>query len=234
MIGIYKKELVQYFTSFIGYIFICAFLVISGIYFYIVNLASLNSDIKVFFNSIASVIIFLIPMLTMRIYSEERKQKTEELLLTSPIRIYDIIVGKYLAAMTVFGIPLVITCAFPIILSIYGTPQILVTIGNYFGIVLLASAFVAIGIFISVLAENQLVSAICTYSILLMLFTLDSIAVFVSNSIILKIVELLSIKLHYEQFTYGVLNIADVVYFLSISVLFIFLSIHVLERKKIL
>ncbi len=233
MQGIYQKELMQYFKSMIGYLFIAVFLCIAGAVFYTVNLASLSTDIKVFFSNIIPFLIFLMPILTMRIYSEEKKQKTEELLLTSPLEVHQIVLGKFWAAFTVFAIPLVITLAFPVVLSIYGTMELYVTLGNYVGITLIASSFLAIGIFVSVLSENQIIAAILTYSILIATYSVDTLTYFVSNEALLAVIEFVSVNAHYSKLTYGVLALADVVYFLSITVLFLYASVLVIERKRV-
>lgn len=233
MQGIYQKELMQYFKSMIGYLFIAVFLCIAGAVFYTVNLASLSTDIKVFFSNIIPFLIFLMPILTMRIYSEEKKQKTEELLLTSPLEVHQIVLGKFWAAFTVFAMPLVITLAFPVVLSIYGTMELYVTLGNYVGITLIASSFLAIGMFVSVLSENQIIAAILTYSILIATYSVDTLTYFVSNEALLAVIEFVSVNAHYAKLTYGVLNLVDVVYFLSITVLFLYASVLVIERKRV-
>lgn len=233
MEGIYQKELMQYFKSMIGYVFIAVFLCISGGVFYTVNLASLNSDIKTFFSNIIPFLIFLVPILTMRIYSEEKKQKTEELLLTSPLDIHEIVLGKFLAAFTVFAIPLALTLAFPAVLWVYGTMEGLVVIGNYVGIILIAASFIAIGLFVSVLSENQIIAAIVTYSILIATYSVDTLTYFVTNPVLLAVIEFVSVNAHYLKLTYGVLDLIDVVYFISITVLFLYASVLVIERKRV-
>ncbi len=233
MAGIYQKELMQYFKSMIGYLFIAVFLSISGAVFYTVNLASLNSDIKTFFASIIPFFIFLIPILTMRIYSEEKKQKTEELLLTSPLEIHQIVLGKFWAAFTVFAIPLAATLVFPLVLWVYGTMEGLVVLGNYVGIVLIGGSFIAIGLFISILSENQIIAAILTYSVLIATYSVDTLTYFVSNPVALAVIEFVSVTAHYVKLTYGVLDLPDVMYFLSITALFLYASVLVIERKRV-
>lgn len=233
MEGIYRKELTQYFKSMIGYVFIAVFLCIAGGVFYTVNLASLNADIKTFFANIISFLIFLIPILTMRIYSEEKKQKTEELLLTCPLEIHQIVLGKFLAAFTVFAIPLAVTLAFPVVLWVYGTVEGLVVLGNYVGIVLIAGSFIAIGLFVSVLSENQIIAAIITYSILIATYSVDTLTYFTSSPLVLAVVEFASVNGHYAKLTYGVLDLADVVYFISITALFLYASVLVIARKRV-
>lgn len=233
MRGIYHKELNQYFKTSIGYIFIAMFLVISGVYFFLVNLAPGNGDIKAFFSSIFTILMFLIPMLTMRLFSEERKQKTDELLLTSPVSITAVILGKFFSTMTVFLIPLSVTLLYPLILAAYGSFEPMAALGNYVGIILLSSSFVAIGLLISVLSESQLAAAVMTYAILLILFLAGSMDVLAGSAAFGWLVQFVSITGHYEEFTYGVFNPANVVYYVSVTSLFVFLSVYALERKRI-
>ena len=232
MRGIYNKELTQYFTSAIGYIFIAVFLSICGLFFYLTNLASQNSDIKVFFSSIITFLMFLIPILTMRSYAEEKKGRTEELLLTAPIELSQIIGGKFLASCTIFAIPLALTFSFPIIISIFGECEVLVSLGNYLGLLLIGATFISIGLFVSILSENQIVAAIVTYCILLVLFSLNQVVVMLGDNLISQILNFLSINTHLVKLTYGVLDLTDLVFFISTTLLFLFLSVLVLDRKR--
>ncbi len=232
MSGIFQKELSHYFKTPIGYIFIAVFLVITGAYFFMVNLVSQNGDIKAFFSSIFTLLMFLIPILTMGLFSEEKKQNTDQLLLTAPVSITAVIVGKFLSTMVVFALPLGVTLAYPAVLAAFGAFEPMVTVGNYLGILLLGSAFVALGLFISVLTENQLVAAVVTYAALLILFLSDS-AKAVAPPPLQSLLGFISLTGHYQAFTYGVLNPADIIFYLSTTSLFLFLSVYMLESKRI-
>lgn len=232
MIGIIKKEWNQYFKSMTGYVFIAIFLVITGTYFVMVNLMSQNGDIKNFFASIFSVVIFLIPILTMRSFSEEKKQKTDELLFTSPVRITSVIVGKFLATLLVFLTALAITLLYPAVLAVLGSSDLAVTLGNYLGLALMAAAFISMGLFISVQTESQLVSAIVTYALLLLLYLMNSAKAF-TGGLLGRLLEFLAVTGHFEEFTYGIFNPINVFYYLSITGLFLFLSVYSLESKRL-
>lgn len=233
MQGILKKELNQYFKSMTGYIFIAIFLVITGLYFVMVNLMSQDGDIKTFFSAIFSVIIFLIPILTMRSFSEEKKQKTDELLFTSPVRITTVILGKFCATFLVFLAALGITLLYPLVLAVLGSFDPAATAGNYIGIALMAAAFISIGLFVSVQTESQLVAAVVTYAILLLLYLMNSAKAF-ADGFVGQIVSFLAVTGHYEEFTYGIFNPVNVVYYLSITALFLFLSVYSLESKRLI
>lgn len=232
MQGIIKKEWNQYFKSMTGYIFFAIFLMITGVYFVMGNLMSQNGDIKTFFSSIFSVIMFLIPILTMRSFSEEKKQKTDELLFTSPVRITTVILGKFFATFFVFLAALCFTLLYAVILSVLGASDPAVTVGNYVGIALMAAAFISIGLFISVQTESQLVSAIVTYGVLLLLYLMNSAKAFL-DGIAGQLAGFLAVTGHFEEFTYGIFNPVHVVYYVSITVLFLFLSVYSLESRRL-
>lgn len=233
MNAIYKRELNQYFKTPTGYIFISMFLFITGTYFYLVNLSAQNGDIKNLFSSIFPIILFLIPIITMRLFSEEKKQKTDELLFTSPISTKEIILGKFFSTLVVFLIPLAGTIMYPVILSFFTKPEVLVILGNYIGIILLSSSFISIGLFIAVIFENQILSAFVTYCMLMLFFIAKSISGATSNIIIKSVLSSLAITSRYEIFTYGVFNLINVIYYIGVTMFFIFLSIYFLEKKQI-
>ena len=231
MLAIYKKELRQYFNSIMGYVFISMFLLICGIIFLIANLISQNSDIKIFFANILTVIIFLIPIITMRSFSEEKKIKTEQLLLTAPVSLQGIVIGKYLAALTMFGLGMVVTLAFPVIIAYFGTFDLLVTVGNYLGIITAVAAFIAIGIFISALTESQVVAAVLSYCVLFGLQIIGSMRTQFTG-VGRSIVDFISFSQKFQEFTFGIFNPASVIYYVSIIAIFLFLTVRILEQRR--
>ena len=233
MRGIIQKELAQYFKSMTGYVFVAVFLAITGFCFVMVNLVGRSGDIKDFFSSISSVLLFLLPMLTMRLFTEERRQRTDELLLTAPVSITAVIAGKYAATLLVLLLATAVTLIYPVILAVLGSAAVMDTIANYLGFILICGAFLSIGLFVSVVAENQLVSAIITYAVLLMLYAVDSLDALVPGHAAAAVQIFLSLRGHYEAFTYGIVDAANIVYFISITVLFLFLSVYSLEQKRL-
>lgn len=232
MASIYAKEIKQYFKSVIGYIYLSIFLLICGFYFTTGNLLSQNGDIKAFFSSIFSVLIFLIPILTMRLFSEERKMKTQQLLFTMPVSVEAVVIGKFLATLTVFGIGMGVTLIYPIVLLYYGSFELMIVVGNYFGIILLVSSCISIGIFISVLTENQVVAAVVSYCVLLALWLIDSVGVFISKGFLGTALRHISLSSNFKEFTIGIFNPSSVIYYISITAFFLFLSIFYLENRK--
>lgn len=175
MLAVMQKELKSYFTSAIGYLFIGIFLLISGIFFSSYNLMQESGDYISTLSSITFIFWFIVPILTMRIMSEEMKNRTDQLLLTSPIDINSIVVGKFFAAVLVFLIGMVITFIYPLILKTHGTVSMSEIICAYIGFFFLGCSLIAIGVFISSLTENQIISAIATFGAMILLYILDSI-----------------------------------------------------------
>ncbi|MBR5467939.1 MAG: ABC-2 transporter permease [Firmicutes bacterium] len=175
MAAIYKREMRMYFNSMIGYVFIAFFVLVTAIYFSMLNILSMSPEFEQVFNSVIMMFLILGPILTMRLLSEETKQKTDQLLLTAPVNIVGIVMGKFLAAVTVFVIALAITTIFPIILSVYGTIAVAEIIGSYLGFFLLGSSFIAVGLFISSITDNQIVSAVATFAAVFVLLMVETI-----------------------------------------------------------
>jgi len=173
MIAVLKRELKTYFLTPTGYIFMGFFLLISGFFFAIGNLFSANPNYNSMLGTINFVFMILVPILTMRLLAEESRQKTDQLLLTSPLSVTEIVLGKYLAAVAVFLLTVAVTCIYPIILSFFGSIAVSEIVGGYLGFILLGAAFIAVGLFISSLTENQVVAAVVTFSALLLFWIID-------------------------------------------------------------
>ncbi|MCJ7854912.1 ABC transporter permease [Lachnospiraceae bacterium NSJ-143] len=182
MKAIFKREIKMYFNSMIGYVFIAFFVLITAVYFSLQNILSLSPDFQYVFSSVIMMFLILAPMLTMRLLSEEKKQKTDQMLLTSPVSIPAIVLGKYLAAVAVFLISLVITAVFPVILSFFGTVAAAQIIGSYIGFFLLGSTFIAVGLWISSITDNQIVSAVATFVAVFLLLMVETIVSAASGS----------------------------------------------------
>jgi ABC-2 type transport system permease protein len=175
MLAIFSKELKSYFYTLTGYIFLGTFLLFSGILFSLLNLLQANNDYNNVISNLVFILLLLVPILTMKIISEETKSRTDQLLLTSPVKLSYIIVGKYLGALALFSIAILITFSYPIILRRFSPVPYTEILAAYVGLFLIGSTFIAIGIFISSLTENQVISAVITFGVLLFIWILDSI-----------------------------------------------------------
>lgn len=232
--AIYKKELRGYLTSPIGYVYLAAFFAISGYYFFATCLVGNMNDLSYLFNSLFTIVFFLTPMLTMRLFSEERKNKTEQVLYTSPISYTDIVMGKFLACITIFFIGLCVTVLYALTLSVYQSPDYPVFWGHFSGMLLLGSAISSLGIFISAQTENQIIAVISTVAAGLILILIDSFTSMTTNETAINLLNSISFSVRYSDFTTGLLNISDILFFISVSGLFLFLTIRSLERRRII
>ncbi len=232
MLAIFKRDLRQYFTSPLGYVFIAAFVAVIDVYFYITNIKSVSADLSPVFAFMLFILIFTVPFLTMRLFSEEFKQKTDQLLLTSPTGVWHMVLGKFLAALVVFSVGMIATLIFVLIIATYGQPNVRALLANYVAIYCVASAFLAIGIFISSLTENQLISAVLTLAVLLGLYLIDYSGLGQSNRILNNFLYYISIFRRYASISRGVLAINDIIFYLSVAATFLFLTTRVIEKKR--
>ena len=234
MKAIYKRELKSYFSSLIGYIFLAAFYLFEGIAFseaYAYGSADLTS---VFFNILTLVaVIFLTPVLTMRLLSEDRRQKVDQALLTAPVSVTGIVLGKFLAAFTVFAVAFAPTLIFQVIVSLHVTTlNWLIYLNALLGTLLTGAALIAIGLAISSLTESQAISCILTITAYASLFAVTYIAELTGVKFIMSIAEYLAIFDLLGDFGDSVFHITDVAYLLSITALFIFFSVRAVERRR--
>ena len=215
-----------------GYIFISVFFILCGLTFSVVNLFGRSSDIGLFYNSILLFIIFLVPVVTMRSFSEEQKMKTDQLLFTLPVPVLKIVIGKFLAALLLYIAAFSIVIIYMFLIYIYGSFNIVIGLSNYLGTVLLISVFISIGIFISSVTENQITASVISYCVFLFIWIVDYVADYFSAAAVKSILGFLSFKKRYYEFTIGILNPASIVYYLSIIVLFILLTAEYKEKQK--
>ena len=285
MLAIFKKELRSYFTSMIGYLFIGFFLAIVGVYFMAYNLQGGYANFEYVLNSTVFVFVILVPILTMRLLAEEKKQKTDQLLFTSPLSVNKIVVGKYLAVFAVFVSAMVITMFYPFILSKYGTVSFKLAYTGILGFVLVGAAYLAIGLFLSALFESQAIAAVVTFVVLLITFIMQGIVgllptsnkaawlifsvialliavviYFMINNVtvaislgvvleaacaiiyfakpslydglVVKVFDWFSVVDRFDNFMNGILDLTGIVYYISITVIFIFLTIQSLNKRR--
>jgi len=231
MFTVYLKEIKSYYSSPVACIFSGLFLLVSAILFCINNLFMESSNFNNTLASMGVVLIFIIPVLTMRILSEERKNGTEALLLTSPISLASIVVGKYLAALTVFLIFTIISFIFPLSLLAFGGKITAQLLGGYAGFIFLGAAYISIGVFASSLTKNQIISACLSFVILLIIWISSSFANVVGGGVS-RILKWLSLISRYESFNLGLFKIEHLVYYLSFIILFITLTVMVIEKRR--
>ncbi|HSV94110.1 MAG TPA: ABC transporter permease, partial [Desulfobacterales bacterium] len=281
------RELRAYFQSPIGFVVIGLFVFLSAIFFAATNLLGASSEYNGLLSTMAFIFLFLVPILTMRLVTEEKRQHTDQMLITSPLSVTAIVIGKYLAAVAVFLITLIVTVLFPIMMSFFSLLGLewWKILGGYIGLFLLGSAFIAVGLFFSSLTESQIVAAVATYTALLVMWIIDAVAgmvptgwfaglVFLAlaaaavallvwfttrsilaaivvaivlggavaavavlqqsllEGLIAKVLAWFSLLKRYEDFNLGILGLSPVVYYLSFSAAFVFLTVRMIDRKR--
>ena len=182
MTAIYKRELKSYLTSMIGYLFIFFILVLTGIYFSAYQLSAAYPKFEYTLSALTFVFLIAVPILTMRVLAEERKQKTDQLLLTSPVSVGGIVLGKYLALVTVYAIPMGVICLYPIVMSKFGTVSFASAYTAILGFFLLGCANIAIGVFFSSITESQVIAAVLTFVFLFAFYMMSGISTFFSQT----------------------------------------------------
>lgn len=230
--SILKRELSSYFNSAIAYIVMAVFFFFSGLYFYIFCLYYNSSSLTPVFSNMFMIILFLIPLITMKSFSEEKKLKTDQALLTSPVSLFDIVMGKFLSAFILYACCVAIFIIYTVIICFFVTPDFAVILCTILGILLLGGALIAIDIFISALTESQIIAAIVSIGAGLFIYMLDSISSLISVDFITKIFSAISFNQNYSNFTYGILNLSNLVFFVSVIAIFIFLTVRVLEKRR--
>lgn len=290
MNAVFRRETLSYFTSPIGYIFLAAFYAFSAFSFTNNSLRYGTTNMDGLFQQLMIILIVLIPILTMRTLSEEKKNKTDQCLLTAPISLGGIVAGKFLAAFLIYIMGVAITVVYAVVVSAFAAPDWAVVIGNIVGITLLGAAFIAVGIFCSSLTENQVVSAVISFITLIAMYMLSTIGELIPSDLISSmmpdlgavwrtiIVEAVVITItaicfflfgkkagviiigfiamlvlglfaakgdlvpvifnklsfweRYTGFTYGLFDLSNALYFISATVVFLFLTVRVLEKRR--
>ncbi len=248
--AICKKEVKTYFTSPIAYVLITVFLVLVGFFFYSLvwwfnnysfqaardpaYLQQLNINQMVFsplFHNISIILLLTIPLLTMRLFAEEKKRQTDELLYTSPISVGQIIIGKYAASLFVLLVMLLLTGILSLFTFSYGNPEFVPILNGYLGLFLMGAAFIAVGIFFSSLTENQVVAAMLTFGALLLFWILNWAAGSASG-MWKDVLDYLSFFQHFDDLTRGILDTTDIVYYASFSFFGLFLTHSVIQSRR--
>jgi ABC-2 type transport system permease protein len=285
MLAIFNKELKSYFYSATGYVFMGVFLLICGVFFANYNLLPSSPYYSNVLSSMLFTFLILVPVITMKLIAEEKHQKTDQLLLTAPLNTYEIVIGKYLASVALFFITLLITVLYPLILTMYGAVPAGEIAATYVGFALLGTSLIAIGLFVSSLTENQVVSAVASFGILLIIWLMDwiqkglpatknsgivfavilticivlwvylktknlivsvitavlgagvIIGVYIKNSnlyegFVPRFFDWFSLLNRFENFAMGVLDVSSIVYYITFSIAFVYLTVQMLEKRK--
>lgn len=248
ILAVARKELRSYFASPIAYIVVGLFALVFG-YFYIVMLnffvmqsmqsamggggaMNVNRDlIRYVLQNVAVVVLFLIPLITMRTYSEEKRTGTIELLLTSPVSDFQIIMGKFLGAMALYGVMLAVTLVHVGLLFAYGNPEWKPIASGYLGLLLMGGCFVSLGLFFSSLTKNQIIAAVLTFVSFLLLWVIDWMTNFAGSGVG-TFLNYLSITSHLDDFSKGIVDTKHVIYYLSFITFGLFLTSRAVDSER--
>jgi len=226
-----RRELLAFFISPIAYMVSAMFLLIAGYLFSLILIQSQQANMDGLFFNVTVILIFVSPLLTMRLLADEQKTGTLEILLTAPVRDWEVVVGKYLAAMALFLIMLATTLYYPFVLwRIGGNPDWGPIASGYLGLILLSSAMMAIGTLTSALTESQIVAAVLGFGILLLLWLLDAAGNVITGAA--SVLSYMALPAHYDSFARGAINLEDVVYYLTVTATALFLATRSLETRR--
>ncbi|MDR0469524.1 MAG: ABC transporter [Peptococcaceae bacterium] len=232
MVAVMKREIGAYFQSPVGYVFLAVYYLFAGFYFFTGCLFYRSGDLVPVFNSLFTVQLFLIPMLTMRLMSEERKNKTDQVLLTVPLSLTAMVLGKYFAAALMLVLAEGMVLIYALGVSFFSPLYLPVFVGCFAAILLLGLSLISVGLFISSLTENQVISAIGGYGASLFFLLIDSLRAVFTNPVAERLISSVSFFNRYQSFSIGIFNYANILYFLSVSTVFIFLTIRVFEKRR--
>ena len=232
MFAIFKRELKAYFTSPLGYVFLAIFYAFSGLFFYIFSLSVGSTDISSVFLMMFIVLMVFVPLLTMRLLSEDKKQKTDQLILTAPVSLLSIVMGKFLAAYAIFAIGVAVMPVYGFVMSTFATVSWLPIWGNTVGLLLLGGIFVSIGLFISSLTENQMIAAIGGFFINLMILLMNTLKSALPNGFLQDVLSSISVYSRYSEITNGIFSLSSLIFFVSVIFIFLFLTVRVLEQRR--
>ena len=232
MLAIWKRELQSYFYTPVGYVFMGVFLALSSVMFFLYILRQRSSDLLTFLGQMGYLWMLLTPVLTMRLLAEERQKRTDQLLLTSPVSLPGIVLGKYLAAVTVMLLTVALTGLFALIVAIYGRVYPGELMVGYLGFILQGCAFIAIDLFLSGCAANQVTAAVMAFGANFALWMLDMLESAMSAGLLADVLGFFSLYKRQEPFLMGQLSFASVGFDLSMAAAFLLLTIHALDSRR--
>ena len=250
ILAITNKELRVYFTSPMAYVVIGMFLLINGYLFYNIVFFAANQSMQLMrlqaspqininelifrpaFHNMSVIMLLTLPMLTMRLLAEEKKVKTVELLMTSPISIIDILFGKYLAALLIFSVMLLFTGFMPVLMNLYGDLQWGPILAGYLGLMMLGGVFLSFGLLASSLTENQIIAGFVGFGLTLLLWLMGWASQGAGDTALASVFTYLSVGEHFDNFVKGLIDTGDLVYLLSLTTVGLFLTHRVLESQR--
>lgn len=232
MLAIWKRELQSYFYTPVGYVFMGVFLSLSGLFFYMLVLDARSSDVLTFLGQISYVWMLLSPVLTMRLLAEERQKRTDQLLFTSPVSLPGVVLGKYLAAVTVMACTVLLTLVYVLVVALYGAVYPGELMVGYLGFMLQGSAFLALDLYLSGCASNQVTAAVTAFGVNFALWLMDLLAGGVTQVWLQEALSFFSLYARYNPFLMGQLSFASIAFYLAFIAAFLALTVHRLDSRR--
>lgn len=232
MAAIIKRELSSYFNSAVGFIVLAVFTFFSGRFFYIYCLYYDNASLSNVFSGMIMIIVFLVPLMTMKSFAEEKRRKTDQALLTAPVSLVGIVMGKFIACFILYALCSAVFLIYAVIISFFTAPDWVIILTTLFGILLMGAALIAIDLFISALTESQAVAAIFAIGAGLLIYMIDTLASHIDLSFVQRILYSISFSRNFLPFSYGIVALSGVIFFLSVAGLFLFLCVRVFEKRR--
>ena len=230
--AILKRELSAYFNSAIAYVAMAVYFFFSGLFFYLCCFEGNTTSLSPVFSNMFYVILFIIPIITMKTFAEEKRQKTDQALLTAPVNLSEIVIGKFLGAFILYAVCCSAFLVYAIVVSFFAAPDWTVTLCTFVGVILFGAALIAINIFISVLTESMIIAAIVGMAVGFVILMMSAFVSYISVDWISSAINAINFLNYYVNFSYGLLSITDIVFFLSITGLFLFFTSRVLEKRR--
>lgn len=234
MFAIYKRELKSYFRSFIGFLFIAATLFFVSLYYFVYNMLSGYPYVSYAISSVTFLFMITVPILSMRILAEERHSKTDQLILTAPVSVGGIVMGKFLALLTIFLIPTAVVCTYPLIMNGFGSVPMGESYLAVLAFFLYGMTAIAIGLLISSLTESQVIAAVVSFIVLFLGYMMSSICNLISSTgnLLTKILGCFDLATPFNEMLNGTLNLQSVIYFISLTVLALFLAVQAIQKRR--
>ena len=229
---VFRREFLGYFRTPTGYVFLGVFTALAGVIFYLGNLTTLSGELLIFLSQLTLLVMLLTPVLTMRLISEERQRRTDQLLLTSPVSLTRIVAGKYLAASAVLLIAMMLTNVCTLVIALYGTVYAGEWFVGYLGLALQSMAFLALDMLVTCFTKNQISAAIFAFAANFVLWMLDLLADKVSVVWVADSLKFLSLYSRYEPFILGQLSVASVLYFITFILLCLMATVRVMDARR--
>ncbi|MBQ6823435.1 MAG: ABC transporter permease [Clostridia bacterium] len=232
MIAVWKRELRSYLKSPVGYVYLFLYLIIAGACFALFNLASYSSEVSYYFYCSSYILVLVTPILTMKLFPEERKNKTDQILITAPISITKMVLGKFFAAYTMFLFSLIPSLFCMGFLYVNGNVETGILLGNYIGILLVGAAYISIAMLMACMTESQIIAFITGFITLLVFAICNVLKSIINIGFINKIIDVISIASRFEKLSQGLFDFSAIFYFISLTVVFLFLIVRIIDKRR--